>query len=363
MGYENNVRITGLGLVNRAGLTPEKFWEALKDPELAQSLPRGAEAPVKLKLPGSRLRRMNRYCRLALYCAIEASEDAAVPQETDPFLRGTIFTTGYGSAAANLKFFREAQKGEPDFCSPTVFTGIVPNSCVGTVCMFLNCKGVSTVLAGGNHLEYSSLLLRKGKAKYILAGAVEEYTPELFASLRQNPCARNVEIEEGTVVLCLEQAAALEEKGRPLGYCSLKHTVSVSLGSFPLVSEAWKEDGKAQIEEALARCLREAFGSTQEAARVDAVFSAAAGTDFDLVEKTVLERFFPRERVIGKLKKVTGETVGCGLSISVAAGALCLSHGYVPGVLTAAGKDLSVQRLLVTGYDAAGNYSCCILER
>lgn len=353
----DRVKITGIGLVSCAGTSSRELWESLLAQEQRPRVKETRAVEFKPDFPSARLRRMNRYCRLALYAAKEAWKDGGSGEEADPFLRGTIFTTGYGSMEAELKFSREVIKEDPDVCSPTVFTGIVPNSCVGTVCMFLNCKGVSTMLEGGDHLEYSSLLLREGRADYILAGSVEEYSRELFASLQRNPCADGARIEEGTVVFCLERGQG--------GYATLVHTVSAGLPCFPLISYA-PEEGCGQIKEAVLACLAGAFpdaGPEAAVKEIDAVFTSANGTYFDMIEQKALSGLFAKDKIVDGVKAVTGETMGSGLSMNVAAAALCLSHGFVPRGLQADGKSIkNIHRVLAVGYDVAGNYSCCILE-
>lgn len=355
------IRISGIGLVSQAGITTEALWERLCSKETA--VRQTEEIPFKPAYPASRLRRINRYCKMALYASAEAWKDGNISEEMDAFDRGTIFTTGYGSMAAQVKFYREVAKGEPDFCSPTVFTGTVPNSCVGTVCMFLNCKGASTMLSGGNHLEYSSLLLQNGQAEVILAGAVEEYTKELFEDLAAEPVNRNVPLSEGCVVFALEAeetsdlSAGGEGNLRPeesRSYCFLERTGTTGLPGTPFLKTVDREEAAGRMRELLADYVSDG---------PDLVLGAMNGSDFDPVEEQVLKELFGEDRIGGSVKMLTGETLGCGFSMNVAAGALCLRHGFVPAALSGRGEDTAVKKILVTGYDSAENYMCALLVR
>ena len=339
------IRITGMGLVNRAGITAEAFWEQLcLGAPPAEILP---ETDFKPDVPPAKLRRMNRYCKMALYAAKEAWKDGTPLDETDVFSRGTIFTTGYGSMVSHIKFCREVAKGEPDFCSPTVFTGIVPNSCVGTVCMFLKCKGVSTVLCGGNQLEYSALLLEDKRAEVILSGAVEEYCEESFQALEGCEAAKGAELAEGCAVLCLEN----REDGK--GYCTLVRSSTTGIPAFPLLCQAEPQESVLQMRELLSEYVEE---------EPDLVFTCANGTYFDELEREALQNVFPGGTLVNSIKRVTGETVGCGFTMNMAAASMCLGHGYVPGAL-AGGEDRPVKKILATGFDTAGNYMCALLEK
>ena len=299
--------------------------------------------------PSSKLRRMNRYCKMALYAAQNASREGEIPENGNPFDVGTIFTTGYGAMEAQLRFCREVAKGDPDFCSPTVFTGTVPNSCVGTVCMFLRYKGASTMLSGGNHLEYSRLLLETRRASCILAGAVEEYSRDLFEDLEQMTGSAAEELAEGCVVFCLKAGQEKE------GYCSLEKTGSIGLADVPLFMETCDEDDAAAMRELLEE---------YRDCRPDVVIGSGCHGAFVKKEREILGEIFPDTPVTGRVKEIAGETLGSGFSVNTAAAAVCLKQGYVPEALL--GKEYGSRRaarILVCGYDMEGNYLCALLVR
>lgn len=340
------VRISGIGLISRAGISPEQFWEALVRGNLQET----ASPLTKFQpdFPSSKLRRINRYCKMALYAAQNASREGGIPENGDPYAVGTIFTTGYGAMEAQLKFCREVAKGDPDFCSPTVFTGTVPNSCVGIVCMFLQYKGVSTMLSGGNHLEYSKLLLENGQASCILAGAVEEYSADLFKDLEQMADTVPASLAEACVVLCLKPG--FEE-----GYCSLEKTGSIGLPAAPLFMEAHDEAASTAVQELLQE-YRECCPGV--------IFASDCRGVFAEEEKKIIRKLFPDIPVAGGVKAIAGETLGCSFSVNLAAAALCLKKGYIPEtLLSEKDGDREADRILVCGWDMAGNYLCALLTR
>ena len=340
------IRITGIGVVNRAGISSDEFWKNLQEGNHFQ----GEAFPVEFRpnVPASKLRRVNRYCKLAVYASDMAWKEAVKSErEINEFARGTIFTTGYGPMEAQVKFCREVAKGQPDLCSPAVFTGTVPNACIGTVCICLKCKGVSTMLMGGNQIEYSSLLLQNKQAELILSGAVEEYSSELYKGIQEEVVAEDVTLAEGCVVFAMEQTDEM------IGYCTVEHTKTISLPCFPLL----RKIEPTECKQTIISLLKEFQGQEP-----DAIFSSASGIYFDTIEQEVLEEVFSKTLIVNKVKQFTGETMGCGFSMNIMVAALCLKYGYIPSALTET-KDVFVSKILVCGYDVAGNYMCALLVR
>ncbi|MEG0963155.1 MAG: hypothetical protein RSF88_09885 [Lachnospiraceae bacterium] len=338
--------IAGIGLVNQAGTSIEEFWDSLK-----QGVTTEKKEPIEFKidLPSSKLRRLNRYSKLALYAVREAQKDANL-DIMDPFRIGTIFTTGYGSMIADVKFCREVIQGDPDLCSPTTFAGIVPNSCVGNVCMIQGYQGVSTVLLGGDNLQYTSILLNEKKADIIFSGAVEEYCEELFESIEENNYASGAVVREGTVMFCFTR----EDESK--GYCKIIETSTAGLSCYPLIQKTDEVKAADTIYMALGALSKEILSE------VDAVFPTENGTEFDKVEMLELEKYVEKEKIVKGVKYIVGETLGSSYNFNVAAAALCLQRGEIPkGLLHKEQAISSIHTCLVTGYDTAGNYMCSIL--
>ncbi|MDR1979211.1 MAG: hypothetical protein LBQ42_10815 [Synergistaceae bacterium] len=352
-----DVAIKGIGPVSAQGTDAASVWNRLNG-EIAETTGKlKGELEFTVNLPASRLRRVGRYSRLALAGALEAWKDAGIELDgISPFRRGSIFTTGYGSLVSNVTFSESVAKGDPNSCSPTLFAGTVANSCVGHVCMELNLKGVSTVLMGGNIFVYSKLLLDTDKADVIFAGAVEEYSQDLWHSLEKNEVASGVEINEATVVFVLEQV----DEGTHDAYCVLGAGASVGLSGFPLITMIDPAMTKRTIKLALRDCVEK----NKDKGDIDAVFSSSNGSYFDEVEERAIEEELPRSLIVSGVKGFLGETMGCAFSLNVAAAALCLKNRSIPLSLTRGGSyDADFRNLLVTGFDPAGNYHCLALRR
>jgi len=331
---KNNIVITGMGIISTLGSDLNEIKDKLKG-KSGERL--DGEVPFTVPLPSSKLRRLNRYSKLALGATLSAQADAGIEIHSENSSRyGTIFTTGYSAMVSNVDFGRSVAGGEPDLCSPMLFAGTVPNCCVGQVCMQLKLKGASTVLVGGNVLFYSKHLIQTDKADVIFAGAVEEYSADLFASLRNNEYAKNIDVREATVVFALEKENAKDS------YCKIGNSASGGLSAYPLIKNADCGKSRGIIERTVKACVARL--------KPDTVYTSANGGYFDEVEQSVIEELFPEAQTIKNIKRLFGETMGSSFSLNIAAAALSFDGS-------------TRENILVTGYDPIGNYHCIMLER
>ncbi|MDR1472882.1 MAG: hypothetical protein LBS75_10215 [Synergistaceae bacterium] len=340
--------INGIGIISAAGVDVRSVCERIRGGLVK---PRTGKQPRETEfepgVPPQKLRRVNRYSRLAVAAAIQSMNDAGKSDTSfDPFRGGTIFTTGYGSMSSNIAFGMSVADGEPDLCSPSLFAGTVANACVGQVCVQLNLRGPSTVLIGGNVLLYSKLLLETDRADVVFAGAVEEYDEDLFASLGKNEIASEICVNEATVVFYLGRR-------NEASYCVVGESSSAALRGYPLV----KRLGEAESERAMRLSLRECLDKNGGA---DVVISSANGSYFDSIEARAIEAEAPGAGVADAVKRFFGETMGSAFLIAAAAGSLCLrERRFAEGL----GIVRDLDKILVTGYDPIGNYNCVVLSK
>ena len=81
----------------------------------------------------------------------------------------------------------------------------------------------------------------------------------------------------------------------------------------------------------------------------DVFLSAANGTGFDRMEDSAFRKAFPGVLRISP-KDRFGETLGCGYMLNVLWGAAAVRAGIY-------------SRVLVSGFDLIGNYTCVMLEK
>lgn len=342
--------ITGLGILSALGLTSEEVWLSLQKQSASSS-----ENPYSIPdtiIPPAKKRRMNRYSLLALYTAIMSRDDmfdkTTLPE--DEHRIGTIYTTGYGPTVTRLEFGEAVLGKSPDLCSPITFAGTVPNSCVGHICMHLKCKGISTVLYGGNPFSISSIYLKSGKADAIYVGAIEEYCGELFSSINRNPYAENITINESSTTFLLQAGLSSSEQY----YCKIGACIECDLGGYPLIEQIDCKEAELTMKQALEGLLE------KNTLSIDAVFTSANGSYFDETEQSVLSALLPDCFYVSGTKRIFGETLGSSFCLNVAVAALCLKHNRILPALHNSDNH-PVRTVLVTGYDPIGNYMAMIL--
>ncbi len=325
-----DIYINGIGIVSRAACSKAELEAVCAGKaELKKELP--LSFPVEI--PASRLRRNSRYNKLACAAADQALKDASVLEQIaqgslDPHQIGTILSTGYGASEYNSVFMDAAVRGDPNVCSPSVFSGSVPNSCLGQICIINHLNGFSTVLAGGDPLEYSALLLKTGRAKQILAGSVEEYFPSLYEAFGTMEAAKGCELSEGAAM------ALLSCEKTDGSYCRIIGFSSIHLGNCPYLHLFENPD---DLTDMLAVTLRK-FQDPE------IIFSAGNGTWFDRAEENAIQKVFP-DKPVRKLKTEFGETLGCGYMMNMLTAAAAIHRGDYSAVL-------------VSGVDMIGNYMC-----
>ncbi len=281
------------------------------------------------EIPSAKLRRNSRYNKLACAAADFALKDCAPFDSVDKHRIGTIISTGCGAAEYFSDFADSVVRGDPAACSPATFSGSVPNSCVGQICILNGFKGVSTVLAGGDPLEYSALLLKTDRADMIVTGSVEEYFKPLYDSIVSFDAAKGAELAEGAAMLIMRSERT--EKT----FCEVCANAGISLGANPYIHRL---EG---VSERIAGVLRKHTVP-------DIIFTAANGTYFDEMEDTAIKQVFP-DTAVYEPKKEYGESLGCGFALSTAFAAEAIRDGKYGAVL-------------VAGVDMVGNYCTVMLK-
>lgn len=332
--------INGIGIISRCAKSADELANICNGGNYTVD---DGKLDFKTDIPLSKLRRCSRYNKIAAAAAELARTDGKIPDDIDKMKIGTIISTGYGAVESNIQFSDLVVKGDPGLCSPTVFSGTVPNSCVGQICIINGYKGVSTVLMGGDPFEYSSLLLGTNRANIILTGSVEEYSEELTASVKSAGIIEDCEISEGAAIMALSANEAVPH------YCKITSFGSVSLGRYPYV---YRIDGRAAVS-----AMTDVIKSTCGEKIPDMVFTSENGSYFDEYERKAVNDALGGKIQYYNPKKLFGESLGCGYALNVALAAVSLKIGKAPHI---ADKDL--KSILVSGIDTVGNYLCAFME-
>ena len=130
----------------------------------------------------------------------------------------------------------------------------------------------------------------------------------------------------------------LSEKRTDESYCRISGFASVNLGVCPYI-HCFDDPEKAQENiTSILKCFTEP----------DVCFISSNGNWFDHTEEEAVAKTFGDIPAI-KPKTIFGETLGCGYMMNATAAACCIQ------------KD-DYSRILATGIDMIGNYTCVMLE-
>ena len=186
--------ILGSGVVSAAGLGAEALARAVRGEiqptietqefsfaEGATTLRVACADPAALEnyVPKRKLRRLDRFSRMALLAAHQAVEDAGV-ELADRSRVGVVLGTGYGPTATTFAF-QDGLIDDGDKCaSPTHFANSVHNAMASQVSIQLSLTGPCHTLTCFGDTTHSVLLtaqlwLERGMVDYVLAGVGDEH--------------------------------------------------------------------------------------------------------------------------------------------------------------------------------------------
>ncbi len=353
--------ISGLGVVAASGAG----WPALAH-ALAEGTPLGREigrAPgyhrrrsARLAalvgeldtarwIPAAAARRMSPPSRMAVSAARLALADAGVDPAASFDDTGLVVATSFGPAFFTEKLLATIFDEGPEAASPALFTESVASAAASQVAINLRARGPSLTVtqreAGPLVALHEGLrMLRHGRARRVLVGAVEEMTPLLHAILDRfralaRPDARGEEqarpfdserdgflAGEGSTFVLLERHDDAAARGARW-HCRVTASVSAFDPSAP--PHDWGDDA-----ESLAASLRRGLErAAVPLAEVDRVVSGASGSvRGDALEARTLCAAWAGGALppIHAPKAVVGEYGGAAL-----AAAVLVAGGATPG--------------------------------
>ncbi len=340
----NPVYINGLGNISPLASSPAELLDFAGKIAAGESLePGDFSVPREFapRVPSSKVRRAPRYAKLATAVAGQAWEDSGLAEGKEE--TGTVFLSGYGPVATNLIFEDSVLDGVPSLASPTTFSYTVPNSCLGQACIAYGFRGPSTMLLGGDPVEYAALLLDGGKAEHVLCGAVEEWDADLRSSFCAAGQLSGENIVDGAVMLLLSSRVGEKKYGKITDFAS------ASLPAYPYVFPLGMEEQREAI-----RRMAEVLSEISRGQAPGAVLTSRNGSDFDKEEEEALRAVFGGECLYIDGKKYFGEALAAGYLENIALGACLLQQAK-------AGTPF-IGAVIATGVDVHGNYLAARLE-
>lgn len=260
MGSSHNnrrVAVTGYGAISSLGRDSSEIWDAIIAKRLGYAKETHPDPSVVAKFfgfipydldlkrfPKSLLKTLPRFAKLGISAADEAVRMAfgnvAIDEVYDPFERGVIFGSGWGSLDDTI-FHNDEYRAE-GLSNP--FSNILAMYSVGTAAISIrwNLRGyqntpVAACATGSMSIGDAYEIIRQGRAKMMLAGGGESirgsfnvWTVDILGALSKEQevperacCPFSLDrsgfvMSEGAAVLCLEDYESAERRGaRVLG--------------------------------------------------------------------------------------------------------------------------------------------------
>jgi len=346
------VTVRGVGIVSPLGIGVDSFWSQLlagkcairESPRSTRDIPVPAwsatlkelESEIDESVDARALRRVSNLSRYAVAAAqlaiprgkedVAPASDAALPSADDT---AVILGTSFGSACYHFDYYERLFRGGIREASPLLFSESVMNAASGHVSLYLQLRGASLALVGGEEVGLTAIAdgaerVAIGDALAAFAGGADEYCDFVHAGLASREFVSGEPAEpygggesraffgEGSALLLLEAPDAADpQRGPPLA-----------------VVAGWGvASGAEGVEDAVRQSLRQAGVDRGD---VDLLVTSASGGAEDAAEVAGLNR------ILGKIR---------GKDLFVAAPKAALGEGFA---FTSAAQAVVAVNALVT---------------
>lgn len=293
-----SIVVTGWGVMCAAGTGPEALCEALKhNTVVEEASARAAERLYGQDLPRRPLRVaasydkremlgrkgtafLDRCSGLALVACGQALRSSGLSLDDESRRRtGVVLGTTIGSLKSMSDYTRETLTEErPYLVNAALFPNTVMNCAAGQTAIRFGLKGINSTIASGPmafliSLGYCSTALRNGTVDAMVAGAVEELTPDsIWAAALTESDNPELAAGEGAAAFVLERYDAARKGSRHVEAEVL--SVVTAYRSACANQEAYQDELRA----ALARVLRRALAMAEvQPAEVSLVVTRTLG--------------------------------------------------------------------------------------
>ena len=359
--------ITGSGAVSPLGRSAEEFFRRLSAGERAirdfDAKERGDLQATQVasfrtfspqpEIPAMKARRLDRGSQFALIACAPAGADAGFRIAEDPEAIGIAMGTGSAGAGALTEFLRVLFLESPEAAPPFHFPNTVANAPASQTSIELKIYGPNVTItqkdpSALNALLFSALALASGRAKAMLAGAVDEWNFfyamgfDRVGALKGDRRASGIVQGEGAFVVLLED----ERSARGRGAVPLARLTGIATAG--VASEPYRFAPDAR---GIARAIRGALADAgRSPADVDLWLSSRDGViEMDRAEAAVMRDIF-------------GERLPTELAVKDAIGEMAAAGGAQ--IVAAVRKIAAGQSrcALVNSFGAGGNFLAAVLE-
>ena len=358
--------VTGTGAVSPLGRTSGEFYRRLAAGETAirpfapdqrgdlqaTHVARYDGFSPQPEIPPMKARRLDRGSQFALIACQQAVAEAGFDVASDPEAIGIAMGTGSAGAGALTEFLRVLILESPEAAPPFHFPNTVANAPASQVSIEMKINGPNVTItqkdpSALNALLFSTLALASGRARAMLAGAVDEWNAfyamgfDRVGALRGERRESGIVQGEGAFVLLLEEESSARRRGiRPLARLSGIATAGVPSEPYRFAPDP------AAMERAMRGALDDAGAAPSD---VDLWLVSRDGVvEMDRAEEEAGRRLFggspPRTLAV---KDAVGEMAAAGAAQLVAA-----AHAIAAGEARVA---------LVDSFGAGGNFLAAVM--
>lgn len=403
--------VTGLGVLAPNGKGREDYWAALRAGKAGYDkislfetgeflVDIAGEVPdfdAKEYMGKKGLRTLDRSTKLILSASKMAIADSGfkiTDDNTDDC--GVSIGTTLGSVKSIADFDFVTLTEGPRYVNPAHFPNTVINSPASQVSIWNNIQGFNNTLASGfttsiDAMQYAADFLRFDRAKYVLAGGVEEmcnYTFWGFHALKflsgsvsgqqfiNCPFDRRrngITFGEGAVLMPME----LYEDARKRGANIIAEVVSFGYEFDPFRINRYNPRGTG-LKGAMRKALDNAGMFPKD---IDCVFASANSTlSADRIESMAIHDVFgeyAKKVPVTATKSMTGECYSVSGAMAVAAAIGAIDGGFIPPTLNyqepdpecvlnvVANKavDADLKNVMVVNFSPSGANICVILRK
>jgi beta-ketoacyl-acyl-carrier-protein synthase II len=407
------VVITGLGAVTCLGSSVDLLWDGLIngrsgirritqfDPsELPCQI--GGEIPdfePKKFLDRKEVRRMPRSTQISLASAVQAVEDAGLPDTMpDPERAGVVFGTAMGGTDALIDGLDEFREKGYQRVKPFVLPSGIPNLPGFAIAKRFQCLGYNSTIVvacatGTQTVGEGTEVIRRGSADVLIVGGTEalmkDYSLAGFAVMRALPCNYNDDPEgasrpfdakregfvfsEGAAAMVLESLDHALERGASI-YAEVIGQASTSDGYH---IAAPHPEGLGAIR-TMKWALEDAGIQPEE---IDCINPHGSSTPLnDCMETKAIKEVFGAHAYkvpISSTKSMLGHAMGASGTIEAIACTLAIRDGIIPPTINYENPDpecdldyvpntarkQTVNAALSNSFGLGGQNACLVIKR
>ncbi len=371
----SRVLVTGMGAVSPLGSSLPQFWEGLIagksgikqitgfNPEdfpcqIAGEIP---DFSAELFIDKKEIRRTPRTCQISLGAALEAMQDAGLPdQASDPERTAVIFGSIVGGIDKLEEGVMTLRNHGPSKVSPFMLPTGIPNIPAFSIAQRFNCLGenltISTACATGTQaIGQAAEFIRNGRADIAITGGAEAIVRDWaiagFCAMRALPLSYNVNptfasrpfdakregfiLSEGSGILILES----EEHALKRGARVYAEIIGQASSSDAFHFAAPEPEGKG-AERAMRWALSDAGISPSD---VDYVNAHGTSTPLnDVTETRAIKSLFGEHSYqlsISSIKSMIGHAMGAAGALEAISTILTIYHGKIPPTINYENPD------------------------